>query len=384
MREFRPDGFMSINELNSHADTCCFGANAHVLSFELSQMATVSGFLPTMGNIETPITSVAIAYDDDITNTTYILLFHQVLYIKEMAHNLISPFQVRQSGAVINETPISSLMQRMSLNEIPPDVHSILVPDSNLHITLELNGIMSSFLSRKPTLYELENPDRFPQVYMTLESPRWDPYDPEIARIEQVCRLKLGTAPVERNQRLQTLSVNQRTELDSRLAKLSLGTTTSIRRKGTVTPEELAKRWKIGLEAARRTIERMTQLGVHDFTHTTAGRRLRNVNQQLQYRRLNSTVYTDTMFGDIKSLQGNTCAQIYATDFEWACVCPMKTKADAHLTLDMLHHQFGAFHTMIPDDAKELTQAEFPRKVRKEGTYLHPVEAYTPNQNQAE
>jgi hypothetical protein len=203
-------------------------------------MATVSGF-STMGNVETPIASVAIAYDDDITNTIYILLFHQVLYIKDMAHNQISPFQVPQSGVVVNETPISSLMQRMSLNEIPHDTHLILVPDSSRHIPLELNGTMSYCISRKTTYYELENPERFPQVHMTMESPQWDPYDPEIARIERECRLELSTTPVERNRRLNTISVNQRTELDSQIAQLSLAATTLIRRKGTVTPEELAK-----------------------------------------------------------------------------------------------------------------------------------------------
>jgi hypothetical protein len=39
----------------------------------------------------------------------------------------------------------------------------------------------------------------------------------------------------------------------------------SIRRKGTVSPADLAKRWRIGLETARRTIDHTTPLGVHDF-----------------------------------------------------------------------------------------------------------------------
>ena len=57
----------------------------------------------------------------------------------------------------------------------------------------------------------------------------------------------------------------------------------------------------------------------------------------------------------------------------------MKSKSEAHFTLDLLHSQYGVFHTMIPDNAMELTQGEFLRKARKAGSMIHPSEAYTPN-----
>jgi hypothetical protein len=86
---------------------------------------------------------------------------------------------------------------------------------------------------------------------------------------------------------------------------------------------------------------------------------MRNTNQQLQYHHLNAKIYTDTMFSGVKSLHGYTCAQVYVTDFGWMKVHLMVSKADAHLTLDLLHHEYGAFHTIRPDDAKELTQKDF-------------------------
>jgi hypothetical protein len=144
------------------------------------------------------------------------------------------------------------------------------------------------------------------------------------------------------------------------------------------------RRWKIGLDTVSHTIDRTTQLGVHDFTHTTAGRRLRNTNQQLQHRRLSAKVYTDTMFAHHSSLQGNTMAQIYATDFGWVKVYPMVKKPDAHMTLVLLHHQYGVFHTIVPDDAKELMKKDFLNKARKAGANIHPTEPYTPNHNKAE
>jgi hypothetical protein len=37
----------------------------------------------------------------------------------------------------------------------------------------------------------------------------------------------------------------------------------------------------------------------------------------------------------------------------------MRSKAEAHLTLDSLHKEFGVFHTIIPDNAQELVDAQF-------------------------
>jgi hypothetical protein len=90
------------------------------------------------------------------------------------------------------------------------------------------------------------------------------------------------------------------------------------------------------------------------------------------------------MFATVKSLQGNKCAQIYTTWFQWVVAYPISSKADAHYTLDRLHREYGIFHTIIPDNAKELTQGEFHRKALKTGTHVAPIEAYSHNQNLAE
>jgi hypothetical protein len=62
----------------------------------------------------------------------------------------------------------------------------------------------------------------------------------------------------------------------------------------------------------------------------------------------------------------------------------MQTKADAHLTLDRLHQDVGVFHTIIPDNALELTEGEFRKKAIHAGSRLCPVEAYMHNKNLAE
>jgi hypothetical protein len=116
-----------------------------------------------------------------------------------------------------------------------------------------------------------------------------------------------------------------------------ISSTNSVRQKGTVSAESLAQRWYIGIETAKRTIERSTQRAVRDFTSTEGAQRLKHTNYQLKYRHLRSAVYTDTLFSKTKSLQQNTCGQIFCTDFQWQAFYPLKTKKDAHLALDRLH-----------------------------------------------
>lgn len=59
-------------------------------------------------------------------------------------------------------------------------------------------------------------------------------------------------------------------------------------------------------------------------------------------------------------------------------------KVDAHFTLDALFRDVGVFNILIPDNAIELTQGDFKKKVLHAGSTLKPVEAYMHNQNLAE
>jgi hypothetical protein len=90
------------------------------------------------------------------------------------------------------------------------------------------------------------------------------------------------------------------------------------------------------------------------------------------------------MFASVKSLQGNKCAQIFTIWFQWFVAYPLPSEADAHHSLDHLHREFGIFHTIIPDNAKELTAGDFRKKALKSGRYIAPIEAYSHNQNLAE
>lgn len=154
--------------------------------------------------------------------------------------------------------------------------------------------------------------------------------------------------------------------------------TITSNRKGAVDADTLARRWSIGKEAAKRTIERTTQTTVRDFTTQ------KPYSYQLKHPRLNVEMYTDTLIGKSTSLQGNKYAQIYCPPFGWVTVMPIKRKSDAHYTLDELFRKVGFPKVLIPDNAKEMTLGQYRKKCLRAQVPIHSIEAYTPNQNLAE
>jgi hypothetical protein len=158
------------SELDSHADTCCVGDNALVLDYH-NRTVSVSPSINSLGTEnKVPIVTAAIAYDDPILGQTFILIIHQALYFGDkLVHNLINPFQCRLNEVKINECP-------RVLTNMPDDTaHSILFEKEQVKIPLRLNGIVSYFHSRRPTIWEY---DECVHLHLTPEEPEWDPLDP--------------------------------------------------------------------------------------------------------------------------------------------------------------------------------------------------------------
>ena len=77
-----------------------------------------------------------------------------------------------------------------------------------------------------------------------------------------------------------------------------------------VTPEELARKWNIGIDTAKRTLEVTTQKGVRTAVQPMS-RRVRVDHLDLHRPLMRGTWYADTLSAKVKSLTGNTCANIY-------------------------------------------------------------------------
>jgi hypothetical protein len=137
-------------DLDSHADTAALGREGVVMQFT-GKKVTVEGFGKSVGTIGgVPVCTIAVAYDDPKTGQTYVLVFHQALYIPDLDVHLINPFQLRNHGLVVNDVPL----QHLPPHKRTVDSHSIISNDGKLTIPLELKGTMSGFTIRTPTLRE--------------------------------------------------------------------------------------------------------------------------------------------------------------------------------------------------------------------------------------
>ena len=172
-------------ELDSHADTTALGKGCVVLQ-DTGRTVTVEGFDGSIGSMKNvPIVTAAVAYDCLSTFKTFVLIFHEALFVPNLEPNLINPYQLRHQGITVNDVPLSQLE--------PPDrnmeSHSVLSKEEGLHIPLSLEGTMSGFTIRKPTTAEITDADPNKVVYVHMTSDAvWVPHDNSAAKVEQAFR----------------------------------------------------------------------------------------------------------------------------------------------------------------------------------------------------
>ncbi|MEL6803326.1 MAG: hypothetical protein AAFO91_05990, partial [Bacteroidota bacterium] len=131
-------------------------------------------------------------------------------------------------------------------------------------------------------------------------------------------------------------------------------------------------------------LEATTQLATRSAT-APIQRRYRTDILSTRHRRLNTTIYSDTFFAKVKSLRGNTCAQLFAAqDFIW--IHPMKSKSSAGEALQAFIEAIGIPAVLIVDGAAEQvgTKSTFAKTARHYHCNLRQTEAYSQWQNKAE
>ena len=416
--------------MDSNSDTCTFGKGAWIVH-DTGRTVSVDPFLESLGSVrKVKIITAAVAYDDPTTYQTYILFFNEALYIPSLKRHLLCPNQLRTNHITVNDTALIHTPRKQRNRYSHSIVAEAEETFDEVHIPLRLEGQTTSyFMTRKPTQYEIDNTDKACiHVHMT-PSAIWEPSDETISELESSLRASLDNdlESRPRGRKLQAMSTsddefsifsatlahtttpepevsetashrvqiskirrqNASAEVDidsfaEELERVSISAVQTKARKGTVSPETLAKRWHIGVETARKTIENTTQLAVRDFTNVTGSRRLKPIHEQLKHRRLDVEMYCDILEGKCVSLLGNRYTTVYCTPFHWISVDPMEKKGDAHKTLDNLFRTVGVPRVIIPDGGGELKQGEFARKASRAQSNIHPIEAYTPNANIAE
>jgi hypothetical protein len=161
-------------------------------------------------------------------------------------------------------------------------------------------------------------------------------------------------------------------DITRKLFSMSQGT-----KRPTISSEQLATRWYIGKEAAARTLEATRQEGLQ-FVEGPLERRLKTS------QRLYTRIYSDSMFGSIKSVRGYTCAQLFIDGHGFSRVYLMKSKGDAHHALMQFIHEIGVPKDLLTDGALEEMRGEWGQIIKQYHIHQRTTEPKSPWQNQAE
>ena len=404
------------SEIDNHADTTCFGSNFTPISFtgEHCEVSPFSDEYSKMTDI--PVASAATAWDDPVTGLTTILIFNQGLWFgTKLENSLINPNQCRMHGIELCDDPFD-----------PNRALSFVDPFTETTVPMEFGHSVVYFKSRAPTMEEIRD---LVQVEMTSEE-RWDPstigrkqlsreeeehqrliasvkIDPQTIGAERPEEPQLQFGEAEYDVLLASCSAvySERTLIQRLIASVRVVScyedeedslmheaaeprkmaAVDIRARHTeLSAEEVSKKFGIGIETARNTLKATTQHGIRHAMHPLS-RRYRTDIMQSKRKRLNDTFYSDTMFSGIKSIRGNTCAQMF-TNGKFVHLEPVVRKAQAGEALHSMIDEVGIPEMMVFDGAKEQTgpKSEFMRAIRKYRVKYWQTEPYSPWQNRAE
>ena len=152
-------------EMDSHADTCTLAQGHCAVLQDTGERVTVEGFGDAVQRVTgVPIATLAVAYDDPLTHSVYILVFHQALLVPRMKTHLINPLQIRNQGLEVHET----LLQHLNPDERLPHSHSVICDEPPLHIPMTLRGTMSGFTVTLPTQEEIDDHEQLNTTWVHM------------------------------------------------------------------------------------------------------------------------------------------------------------------------------------------------------------------------
>ena len=394
-------------EMDSHADTCVAGNNCTVLEYT-GRNATVEAYTPDYPSKEIPIATVATAYDCPDSGETYVLIINEALYFGDtLSFSLLCPNQLRDNEVHVDER---------HRTHAPDSIFGIYIPTTPLHIPFDLDGVIAGFYSRRPTELELDNIANHVELTSEVE---WIPhsFSPSLAEEEfedseflsslrarqvRVLKSKIKKQQIRTSRDCMCASqaltelefaneVNTMNQTDPILHRIaSLNTTTKINaiRTGDVnsaiTPENVAKRWMIGVEQAKKTLGVTTQKGVRTIPNP-AMRRFKTQMAHLRYPRLNGTFYADIMEPKVKSIDSHKYAHVIGNGRGFTKVYPMERKNESIHSLDEFVKKIGVPETLICDNDTTMEGwSEWRKRIRKYNINPKYTEPHSPFQNKAE
>jgi hypothetical protein len=374
-------------EMDTHADTCVLGKN-FIIMHHTGRECDVFPYTESYEGIRgVQIVTGATSWTSQVTGETFVLVIHEALWMPgSLTHSLVNPNQLRAFGSTIQDNPFTG---PLSLED----------PEEIVKIPLVLTGTNVGFTTRTPSQDEL---DECKHLHLTSQQD-WDPNEMVVPRYDINALEKSDVHsdiyddeagdeiynPVSFTRRLiascRVRTIPQKRTVQEILTDVkSPPNFTTENRRADVSPQALADRWLIGLAQATLTLKSTTQRYMRSAL-LPMGRRYK-ADRMFFLPRLEGEFYTDTVFGPVKSRDGNTCGQIFANDAYFATFYPMDTKSKAGDSLRVFCKEFGVPEILRFDGAKEMgkKKTEFQTQVRRHHITTHVSEADLHNQSPAE
>ncbi|KAI2492429.1 hypothetical protein MHU86_22109 [Fragilaria crotonensis] len=150
-----------------------------------------------------------------------------------------------------------------------------------------------------------------------------------------------------------------------------------------VTPENVARRWMVGLETAKNSLKVTTQQGIRSIPNP-ATRRFKTQMAHLRYPRLRGMFYADIMEPKIKSIDSQRYAHIIGNGRGYTKAYPMERKNESIYALDDFVKKVGIPVLLCDNDATMEGWGEWKKRIRKYSIDPKYTEPYSPFQNKAE
>ena len=131
------------------------------------------------------------------------------------------------------------------------------------------------------------------------------------------------------------------------------------------------------------TLKMTTQRGIRVMVDQLT-RRFCTREAQLQYQYQHGPVYSDTLFHEKNSLRGYNSGQVMVAENFHTKFYPMKSKADAFVSLNAYCMKYGIPNPIITDNAGEELGSDWDRVLEKFLMDQRTTEPHSPWQNKAE
>ena len=283
----------------------------------------------------------------------YLLIFHESLWMgNKMDHTLVNPNQLRVYGISVQHNPF--------------DAKPLSITTDDTSIELYSEGTIICGDTQTPTESELS---RLPRLILTSLHD-WDPHNicflscsgqssenistesnHSILAVDTLLQHTIYYPIMVASLMLSLVKVAEVTTPPTLQEVPSARTFQSKECHSTVTPSDLSERWYIGLGQATQTLEVTTQWLMHSTILPLAW--WYRVDRMFRRPRIRGIIYTDTMNGRYKSLDGNKHAQIFANESFFATAHPMEHKSSAGQALKQFISDFGRPDKLVCDGAAE-------------------------------